>query len=794
MDPQVGLVPVPQPIAMTPPSRAPGGWSTQQLAEFVAAISATDEAPVALRLGVERIAEAVGARNAAVVLDGVVAAAQGWRAGTLPTEALLHAATTTGGYVPVPAVGEVGAAVARLDVGETPAGKVPDAVVVVRPGAPLTRVELTLLRGMASSLALTVRLLRTRDEAKQRQELFEGLSEIQRSISHRAPLPEVLDAIVAATHDLLGDDLPALLLCDAEDPEILNVAATRGLDGHQRMLLKRRAVGEGVGGAAVSEGRLIVVDDYQGHTTGMAAFREEGVTAAMAVPVHENGEIIGSLMTASRAPGRRYSQPEQDILTSLAEHASLALNDAKTVAAMTHQALHDSLTGLPNRVLFHDRLDHATARAERSGGRLAVLFCDLDRFKTVNDSLGHQAGDDLLVEVARRLASCLRGGDTAARLGGDEFAILLEELEGPEVAETIADRVLEALAEPVRIRGRDVFARASIGIARSGPGTGDLLRSADAAMYRAKAEGRSRHAVFEPAMQEAAVDKLDLETDLQRAVERGELEVHYQPIMALPDAVLVGFEALVRWRHPERGLIPPASFIPLAEETGLIEPIGRHVLNEACVQAAAWRAAHPAAGLTTMSVNLSVRQLDQPRLVDDVAVALAKARLPPSCLLLEITETMLMGDTDQVVARLDALKSLGVRLAIDDFGTGYSSLRYLRRFPLDVLKMAKPFVDGLAAGTRDDALAGAIVDLGANLGLDVIAEGIEVGEQADRLGALGCGYGQGYHFARPLPALESSALLAPAVARRSAAADAAAGDAAAAAGAAAAGLGEPIAS
>jgi diguanylate cyclase (GGDEF)-like protein len=663
----------------------------------------------------------------------------------------------------------VGAAVARLEVGETSPGRVPDAVVVLRPGASLTRVELTLLRGMASSLALTVRLLRTRDEAKQRQELFEGLSAIQRSISHRAPLPEVLTAIVEATHHLLGDELPALLLRDPEDPAVLDVAAALGVDGKLASSLKRRAVGQGVGGRAVSEGRLVVVEDYQLHPAAIPAFREDEVTAAMAAPVHENGEIIGSLMTASRELGRRYSKPEQDILTSLAEHASLALNDAKTVAAMTHQALHDSLTGLPNRVLFHDRLDHASARAERSGGRLAVLFCDLDRFKTVNDSLGHQAGDDLLVEVARRLSSCLRGGDTAARLGGDEFAILLEELEGPEVAVAVADRVLEALAEPVRIRSREVFARASIGIAHSGPGVGDLLRSADAAMYRAKADGRGRHAVFEPAMRQAAVDKLDLETDLQRAVERGELEVHYQPIIALGDGELVGFEALVRWRHPEKGLIPPASFIPLAEETGLIDPIGRHVLHEACRQAAAWRAAHPAAGLATMSVNLSVRHLDQAGLVDDVAIALAKAKLPPSCLLLEITETMLMGDTDQVVARLDALKSLGVRLAIDDFGTGYSSLRYLRRFPLDVLKMAKPFVDGLAAGSRDDALAGAIVDLGANLGLDVIAEGIEVVEQADRLGALGCGFGQGFHFARPLPALQSAALLLPAGAGRVAA-------------------------
>ncbi len=324
-----------------------------------------------------------------------------------------------------------------------------------------------------------------------------------------------------------------------------------------------------------------------------------------------------------------------------------------------------------------------------------MLFLDLDRFKTVNDSLGHSAGDELLCAVGERVAGCMRAADTAARLGGDEFAVLLEDLTSSTEAVRVAQRIIEALRAPVEVAGREVFASTSIGIATGDRHAGDLLRQADVAMYRAKAEGKGRYALFEAGMQAEVLERLDLEADLQRAEERGELELHYQPIMALATGQVAGVEALLRWRHPGRGWSGPISFIPLAEETGLIHPIGRFVVREACRQAASWRADGGLAGLT-MNVNISGRQLEDPALLDVVAGALRETGLDPGALVLEITETVLMEDTEATIERLRTLRALGVRLAVDDFGTGYSSLRYLNRFPVDILKMAKPFVDGSA--------------------------------------------------------------------------------------------------
>jgi diguanylate cyclase (GGDEF)-like protein len=600
------------------------------------------------------------------------------------------------------------------------------------------------------------------DDLGRRRRLFEDLSAIQRSISHRAPLPEVLDEIVGAAEDLFGDELPALLLADDDDPDLLRVAASRGLSPAYRESLGARRAGEGVAGRAYSEGRLVVVEDYSDWTDGMARFRSLGVTAAMAAPVHERGRAIGSLIVSTHRPGRRYSATERDILTSLAEHASLAVSDAKTVAVVAHQAMHDGLTGLPNTALFRDRLEHAAARGKRFERPVAVLFCDLDRFKTVNDSLGHAGGDELLVAVADRLRECVRASDTAARLGGDEFAVLLEDLDEPGLPEAVARRIVEALRRPLQIRGHELRPGVSVGIAVGIADAGDLLRWADLAMYRAKADGTGRVALYEPEMSEAAIDRLALEADLARAVEQGELEVDYQPIVELGEQRLVGFEALVRWAHPQRGRMAPAVFVPVAEETGWIGDIGRHVLHTACAQAAEWRRRHPGAGLDTITVNLSGRELADPALPSDVAAALDASGLPAHCLVLEITETVLMRDTEATIARLAELKALGVRLAVDDFGTGYSSLRYLRRFPVDILKMAKPFIDTIAADDVDTALACTILDLGANLGLQVVAEGIEREDQATVLRALGCEMGQGYHYARPLDAAAASAMVAEA--------------------------------
>jgi diguanylate cyclase (GGDEF)-like protein len=450
---------------------------------------------------------------------------------------------------------------------------------------------------------------------------------------------------------------------------------------------------------------------------------------------------------------------DQQVLLSLAEHASLALNHARAVEATVHEALHDSLTGLPNRSLFLDRMRHALARAERGRAPVAVLFCDLDGFKTVNDSLGHRTGDRLLVSVAERLTECLRPADTIARLGGDEFAVLLEELREPGDAARAAQRLLDSLRAPFELRGREFFISASIGIAA---GTGDaetLLRDADLAMYRAKSRGKGRYAVYEPSMHTAIVERLELEVDLKRALEREELAVVYQPIFSLTDGRVTGVEALVRWNHPTRGVVMPESFVPLAEESGLIGELGRWVLRKACHQGALWRAKYPGHPGLGIGVNVSGAQLREPGLVQEVAAALGESQLDATGLTLEITETALMESFDNAIEQIDALNELGVDLAIDDFGTGYSSLRYLRRLPLDVMKIEKSFVGGIGGPAEEAELLRAIIDLAGIFGLRVVAEGIERPEQRERLLELGCELGQGHLLSEPLDAAEADALL-----------------------------------
>jgi diguanylate cyclase (GGDEF)-like protein/PAS domain S-box-containing protein len=430
---------------------------------------------------------------------------------------------------------------------------------------------------------------------------------------------------------------------------------------------------------------------------------------------------------------------------------------------LTRQALHDPLTGLPNRTLLLDRLAHALARSERSRTPVTVLFLDLDRFKTVNDSLGHTAGDRLLASVAERLRAYVRPSDTVARLGGDEFGVLLEDAAADGGA-MVAERLAEAIAAPFVLEGRQVFTRASIGIATNtaaGAKAEELLRDADLAMYMAKAQGKGRHAVFESGMHAAVMERLELEADLRRALGSREILLHYQPMVRLGDASLVGLEALVRWSRAGR-LVSPAEFIPVAEETGLIHGIGRWVLEEACRQGAAWHLEHPLSPPPRLSVNLSIRQLQDPGLVGDVKRALADSGFEPGCLILEITESMLMDEPEVAIERLRRLKDLGVQLAIDDFGTGYSSLSHLRRFPVDVLKIDRSFVASLLSGPEDAALAHAIVKLGHTLQLRTVAEGIETEEQWSTLRSIGCEYGQGYLFSRPLPTEAVGAVLAEA--------------------------------
>jgi diguanylate cyclase (GGDEF)-like protein/PAS domain S-box-containing protein len=429
---------------------------------------------------------------------------------------------------------------------------------------------------------------------------------------------------------------------------------------------------------------------------------------------------------------------------------------------MIHHAFHDPLTNLANRVLFQDRLSRALARCMRSGKSVAVLFLDVDNFKLINDSLGHAVGDNLLECVAQRIQRVMRVTDTAARFGGDEFTILVEDIEGEADARAVAERVLAQFLLPITLASREVFVNASLGIAISAHSLNEhieLLRNADAAMHSAKSHGRGRYEVYDVHMNVHALRRLEMESELRGAVERMELVLHYQPVISLASGAIMGFEALVRWNHPTRGIISPLGFVPLAEETGLILPIGHWVLTEACRQMQEWRARHSAASGMYVAVNLSARQFQQPSLVGEVARALEECGLPPSCLTLEITETVAMEETEFTLATLEALKAAGPRIAIDDFGTGYSSLSYLRRFPVDYLKIDRSFIDGLDRD-EDRLIVSSTIGLAHSLGLTVIAEGAESSMQVGLLRDLACDTVQGYFYHRPLPASEIETLLA----------------------------------
>jgi diguanylate cyclase (GGDEF)-like protein/PAS domain S-box-containing protein len=430
---------------------------------------------------------------------------------------------------------------------------------------------------------------------------------------------------------------------------------------------------------------------------------------------------------------------------------------------LVHDALHDSLTGLPNRTLLLDRIDLALKQAKRcSSARFAVLFLDLDRFKTINDSLGHHVGDRLLIQVARRLREPLRPGDTVARLGGDEFAILLTHIRSITNATHVAQRVLDALCRSFEIDGQEVSPLASIGIAVSSPeyqSPEEMLRDADIAMYRAKETGKARFEIFDEQMRSTALGLLELETELRRAVERGDFVLHYQPIVSLEQRRLVGLEALVRWSHPTKGLIPPNSFIPAAEETGLIVPLGWWTIQEACRQLQAWRETMPEARELSVAVNVSSRLFNQPDMVPRLLRILEETSLPPHLLTVEITEGTLLDHADAALLKLQALRALGIELHVDDFGTGYSSLSYLQKFEYDTLKIDGSFVRDISESEGSDAIVQSIITLGRLLERNVIAEGVETVEQLRRLVELRCPCVQGFWFSEPLEAEELTALL-----------------------------------
>lgn len=468
-------------------------------------------------------------------------------------------------------------------------------------------------------------------------------------------------------------------------------------------------------------------------------------------------DIKQSARQAEQAERERAEQAERHIVElneSIEEQKriSAALKESKD--RFRHAALHDALTGLPNRTLFTEYLHKAIERGNRDPQFIfAVLFLDFDRFKYVNDSLGHNFGDRLLVEISNRLRECVRQMDSVARFGGDEFAILLDGIHAPALAVHIAERIQQAMTAPFHIEGHETFLTTSVGIALSTDGYDrpeEMLRDADIAMYRAKDGGKARYEIFAKTMHAQTLSRLHLENDLRRAVERREFFLVYQPIVRVGSGQLAGFEALVRWRHPERGIVPPLEFIPMAEETGLIVPLGRWVLEEACRQVREWQNESPAFRALTLSVNLSGRQLNNPKLIQEVKDILFDTGFDPSCLKLEITESVVMENAEASTILLKQLRDLGLQLSIDDFGTGYSSLSYLHRFPVTTLKIDRSFVSRMGQGDENLEIVRTIVTLAKNLNMDVVAEGIETQEQRAQLHALDCQFGQGYLFSPPL--------------------------------------------
>jgi diguanylate cyclase (GGDEF)-like protein len=567
-------------------------------------------------------------------------------------------------------------------------------------------------------------------------------------------LGALLHDAVSALQNVMGLDLAAVMERDEDDRffrprAVVGIPATRWLplvmpDEHE-------SLSEALGARAPVA--------MPAHGSPLSRSLALAPAAGLLMPIARPGRAWGLLELHSHEP-RAFNRDEIDFVHAVGNVLAEAIDRARTVEEIRHQALHDPLTGLPNRSLFIDHLALALAHSSRRPSTVAVLFLDLDHFKLINDSLGHSVGDEVLRRTARRLDSALRPGDTVARFGGDEFVMLCTELDGPDTAQLIAARLAETMREPFRVGEIEHRVAASIGIATAnGPerSAEDLIREADAAMYRAKERGRGRHETYDEAMRAHATKQLRVANELAQAIERGELRVEFQPIVELRHGTMQGAEALVRWRHPTRGEVSPGEFIPVAEESGLIGAIGEFVLREACAAAASWR--RPGGQQPFVSVNVSLRQVRHNNLPDIVAGILAETGLDPAALHLEFTESVLMEETETSMRCMHALKALGVKLVLDDFGTGYSSLAYVKRFPLDTIKIDRSFIADLEPGDRDATIVEAIIYMARGLRLDVIAEGVETREQATALNQLSCRLAQGWLFAKALPPPEIVAML-----------------------------------
>lgn len=520
----------------------------------------------------------------------------------------------------------------------------------------------------------------------------------------------------------------------------------------------------------LDNGGMLSLDELTSEAALRAAASELGIGCIAAATFPRGDNTVGGMICVMDESSRRWTAEEVAILTEFGQMAGTELQLRQLLAdremreqRLRHETVHDALTGLPNRTLFMKRLADATHRARRGQDSLfAVLFLDVDGFKLVNDSMGHHVGDEMLVSIARRLEGCVRGGDIVARLGGDEFAILLERIVDVRDAAMVAERVQEALQVPLSIGGYEHATSASIGVALSTGASEQpeyVLRSADIAMYRAKNTGRGRYEMFDRAMHAEALTRLQIESDLRHAFDRNEFFLHFQPIVSLAEGRVVGVEALVRWRHFERGVVSPATFVPVAEDTGLVVPLGRWVLKEACRQAREWQTQWPDQQPLAISVNLSVREFAQPDLVRAVASILEETGLSPKCLRIEITESAIIGQKHPAIETVEQLRALGVGIHLDDFGTGYSALSYLHRLPLDAVKVDRAFTSSIDQEERPLHVVKAIISLAHAIGLEVVAEGVTNARQLELLRDMGCDLAQGFFFSRPCNNEELTALM-----------------------------------
>ena len=577
---------------------------------------------------------------------------------------------------------------------------------------------------------------------------------------------ERFDSILTRAGRLLGTEHAYLYLVH---PDGAHLEVSAGLGLFADYVGHTMSIEIGVAGAVYRTGQPVVVDDYATFASRSPAFDELPIGAVVGVPLTSRGRVVGILGLAAGPVVRTWHEPEVEALNRFAQLASIALENSRLQEAAARSPL-DPVTGLPARERLLEAIEAALGwdgTDAEEPNPVSVMLLDVDRFKVINESLGHEAGDRVLAEVGRRVSAVLGPDDMVARFGGDEFGVLLRPSDGERAAQ-VADRILGGLKAPLDLDGRVWFISASIGYAVGTPGissSGDLLREAEVALVQAQGEPTVRIARFDPLRSREALERIDLEADLRAGITRDELVVHYQPIVDLRTERIVGFEALVRWQHPNRGLVPPSAFIPLAEETDLIIPLGAFVLEKACRQAREWRDQWPGERLV-MSVNLSPRQFADPGLVASIAAVLRDTALEPSALELEITETAVMDRSEAGMRALADLRALGVRLVLDDFGTGYSSLAYLRHLPLDTIKVDRSFVTELDDRDPNVAIVKAVLSLAHGLGVNVVAEGIETPTQMARLRELGCDLGQGFVWSRPLPAPKATALLAAGTSQR----------------------------